>query len=349
MSIELRIRNMMNEHRHMDEIVEMLLNTSASSKVQKSDLSTIAQFFVNSGYHKEYFRQFPRRFYEQSGITWTHFVEILLRQNIDIPNKVIEAIREGCEKTKSQENLCLNKKWLSVDDSLEPTRQKLWESKKNNQEKTRQIMIQKIHFFRTQRLLSDEKKAFAKFKEMFPNDDTLNSLYEEFKERQARSVVNRRNEENKFRKLKETDSQPISLEEKKIVDVVYNYCEVLTDLSSSDLHNLSIMFTNFEQYSYALNILNRINRPQIEDLLLKLELLMLSENYFEVLTHIEEIEKDYYENVEINFGLVYSKAQAYNFLNQKAKAANLLRSIVKLRPNYRSAQSLLNSIVEESE
>jgi predicted Zn-dependent protease len=74
---------------------------------------------------------------------------------------------------------------------------------------------------------------------------------------------------------------------------------------------------------------------------LELDLLLETERFVEVLEKAEKLERKYSSNPEASFSAVYAKAIALNRLGQKHEALMLLEGIVKVRPGYRSAHSLL--------
>jgi hypothetical protein len=108
------------------------------------------------------------------------------------------------------------------------------------------------------------------------------------------------------------------------------------------------MFMEFEFYNEALEILS-LNKPEknLRYDSLKMELMSLSEKYYDLLTLIEDLEKNYSEEVDFSFGLAYLKALTYYKLKQNSMAVTLLNNLLKIRPDYRSASVLLNHILEE--
>lgn len=348
MSIELSIRNMMNNHYDFEDIIEMLLNQSVSRRITKEELISIANFFVHSGMHKDYFRQFSRRFGEKEMITWTSFAEILLANKIKTSKEVINAIYKGCAEYGELNELALCAKWVKRDKRFKEIRRNLWQHKLESIDEKRKKLRQKIDYFKNQRLINDEKKAIEKYLLMFPEDTSLQEELQEFKERQARAVLNRRNEETNTREISHHDFPVFNKKDEEFSEIIFQFaiekCQAKPHLSL----DFAIMFIFFEMHNKALKIIELA--PESKSAAwLKLELLVLSDENFTALTEIEKMEKTYADDSDISFALAYLKARAYNLLNQKSDAVDLLRSIIKIRPQYRAAQSLLNEILEESQ
>ncbi|MCB9026585.1 MAG: hypothetical protein H6625_09735 [Bdellovibrionaceae bacterium] len=349
MSIELSIRNMLNEGNSLAEVAETMLMKSADSHVARKELYQISQFFVLAGLYKDLFRQFPRRFFERELIAWPHFIEILIINKISISNSIIQSIYEGCQETKSIQQLALNKKWITFDIRFQKIRQDLWDKKNKNLEKLRRNLKQKIEFLKNQRLIEDEKKAYLKYKEVFPEDKSIDSVYEDFKERQARELVNKKMEQRKVKEVSFSVIDSIDANDEIFSEILFKEALKISKENPHFAYNLSVMFTFFDMYNKSLKILEDAN-ADTATMWLRLELLLLAEDYFKVLNEAEKLEsKIDIENADDNFALIYIKAQAYSFLKQQTKAVELLKSILRIRPNYRSAQTLLNEILGEGQ
>ncbi|MCB0357309.1 MAG: hypothetical protein KDD40_09895, partial [Bdellovibrionales bacterium] len=215
MSIELKIRNLLNEGKDIADIADTLLYISVSKKTKRTDLYSIAQFFILTGLYKDLFRQFPRRFFEKELIAWPHFVEILMLNHIKINHPIVEAIFEGSKATKAQKYLALNKKWQVYDIRMQNIRTQLWDKMQTHLENMKEVLKQKIEFLKNQRLINDEKKAFEKYMQLFPEDESINTLFNDFKERQARNIINRKLEQRKLKDIGLFTNLDIDEEEEK--------------------------------------------------------------------------------------------------------------------------------------
>jgi hypothetical protein len=348
MSLEIKIRNLFNEGRSVDEVMETLLDLSASPKISKMELHSIAQFFVISGYHKEFFRQFPRRFSEKKHIAWLQFTEILLLNNIQMSQKIINAIYEGVSQLNTINNLALNKKWTLYDDRLVIVRKKIWGEKLASLIKVKDSLKQKIAFYKSNRLVDEEKKSYQKYLKLFPTDSSIEEEYKEFKERIARSIVNKKMETKGIKEITHNTTSPLSSEESQLADIIYKECEHKIVDNPNLGYDLAIMFVFFEQNHFALKLFETL-KPELRVMLLKLEVLVLARDFFSALAFIDEIEDKFNDNGEISFALVYAKAKIFISLKQKSRAASLLKSIQKVRPNYRSVNSLLQQVMGDEE
>lgn len=139
----------------------------------------------------------------------------------------------------------------------------------------------------------------------------------------------------------------IDEEESKIAKVIFSSCKDISKNKSELIYDFAILFTFLDLNEMALQLIDLSSQPTKPMQWLRLELLLNIEDFFRVLSEAEKMEADTHKSPDDKFALIYIKARAYNSLNQKSQAVDLLKSIIRIRPNYRSAQSLLTEILEE--
>jgi hypothetical protein len=347
MSVELRIRKLLNSQKKMQLIAEELLNYSAGEDVPAPDIAAITQFLIHSGLFLDAFRQYPRRFYEKKSIPWPHFLEILWQSQIEPPSEVIQALFEGASKLKKEEELVLNSRWMELDERFPSTRKRLWQAKISQLEELKASLLQKLEFLQNHRMLEEEQKVFQKFMQMFPEDEAIASKLSHFKERWAREVVNKKRDQLSESGYGDLELSLLSAEERELCDRLGPEAEKLALSHPQIAYDLALMFVFFESGMHALKLLKLAPESEAKDWL-HLELLLDSGQHLEALECAENLEAKYLNSSETKFAIAYVKAKALKQLNQKARAAQILRSIVNLRPDYRSASTLLTEILEES-
>jgi tetratricopeptide (TPR) repeat protein len=79
---------------------------------------------------------------------------------------------------------------------------------------------------------------------------------------------------------------------------------------------------------------------------LRAELLVHARRFVEGLEHLKHLEVRYVDDPETSFAVSYLKAQCLQELGQKDAALEILKSIVRVRPNYRSAHALIQEWTE---
>lgn len=100
----------------------------------------------------------------------------------------------------------------------------------------------------------------------------------------------------------------------------------------------AIHFTQLEQPLTALEIINLIDQPQLNELWLKFEILLSLSYWFEALHLIEEMALSYPDNPDLQLATQYEKALILWQLDQKAAALDLMLHLSSFEPDYRQAQ-----------
>ncbi|NJL25310.1 MAG: hypothetical protein HC902_09105 [Calothrix sp. SM1_5_4] len=104
--------------------------------------------------------------------------------------------------------------------------------------------------------------------------------------------------------------------------------------------DLAVAFWFLDEYGQALEIL-KWAEPSTANDWLHAELLFASRRYVEALELLNHLEVKYVNDPEATFSVSYIRAQCLRGLGQQAAALEILRSIVRIRPNYRSANALI--------
>ena len=105
--------------------------------------------------------------------------------------------------------------------------------------------------------------------------------------------------------------------------------------------SLSLFFYFLEAYDQAFEILH-LAPDTPEKNWLTLELLIQCRRFVECLAAVDQVELSYAEDPESTFGAAYVRARALRGLGQTSLALEILQGIVNVRPNYRSAQTLIH-------
>ena len=96
---------------------------------------------------------------------------------------------------------------------------------------------------------------------MFPEDETINHLYSDFKERQARELINKKIEERKGQDVSFTQTPIIDEFEEKLSNTLLEACKNICKKFPNLAYDFGIMFTFLDMSSKALEIL-KINPPR---------------------------------------------------------------------------------------
>lgn len=104
--------------------------------------------------------------------------------------------------------------------------------------------------------------------------------------------------------------------------------------------DLAIMFYQMEMYTEALLIIDTIEKKTARMLWYSLQISIDGKQYARALSIIDVL-RHRQMNTDHSFSLLYYQALALFGLGQKSEAKQIIANIVKIRPDFRSADSLL--------
>lgn len=341
MSIELRFRELLNKHDNLNDVTEELLNLAASRKIKYQQIAKITNFLINAGLYEDAFRQYPRRFYERSKITWPQFIEILYQTNTKLEESTLQAIVEGVKYKQKISSLVTNSHWQHYSQVFLDERKQLWNKKAEDVEKKKDALKQKLDFLKTNRMLAEEERTYKKYLTMFPDDEEIQASFDEFKERWAREIISRKIESGKNKVDYKTLSHPeLTKEEEQICQCILQEVQKFIKINKNSAYDYALLFYSFEYFDGALKLLNEAPEDY-KGQWLKAELYFENKQYLDLLNFLEELQQLYPEDPEAQFAATYLRARALNSLGHRARAIELLNNIISVRPLYRSAQSLV--------
>lgn len=207
-------------------------------------------------------------------------------------------------------------------------------------QKTR--LIEQLNHYRTAELLDQEEAALQQLSKLYPQDLEVGLLKQAHLEKKADDILSRVISKKTLTKPKTSLEKTTEFVE-FLKEMHSNLLKIADDLEKSQpdqLYNLAILAFQFELYDACLVVLSKAPETQARDWL-HAEALIESGRYLEVIQFLELIEKKDSKNTDTIFGSTYLKAIAYHGLGDKNLAINLLESILKVVPYYRSAESLL--------
>lgn len=236
-------------------------------------------------------------------------------------------------------------RWDRLTDEIKSLRKHYLQKKSELLKKQRHILMEKLTFYRSEHLFEEEKKTLGILAKIWPQDPEIAILGEEFKERWARFVIGQRQSEMaRSYQLKVEITDP---REKKFLDFLGQELLQLAQMHPHYAYDFAILLSNMGEPINALRIL--INSPErLDSDWLRSELLLQSQLNIECLEYLLTLENRYAENPETAFAVTYMRAQALWQLGQHHAAIELLQTLLQVRPNYRSASSLLTEWTEMS-
>ena len=324
-----------------ESVVTELARRWSLKLLSESEQSDCAEFFVAIGALPTLFSKIESLSEEQAPIPWAAFAEALGRARIK-PNELeLNALFEGAKSQGASADLVRSHQLDIWSRRFGEERRVIEKLRAEDLERKKFEIKDRLQFVRAGRLINQEKEVLAEFQALAPHDPEVKKELESYEMRWARDILQRSNTMNEAsvedlarRADRLTPEQEASkaLLIARTQEIAKKDPAVAYDLAM----NLHFMDFNLE----ALEIL-RVAPPSPAVDWLTLELMIQSRRFVDALSQAAHLEAAYAEDPDAAFAVTYARARALKGLGQVELAIDLLRSLIRVRPAYKSAQSLL--------
>jgi hypothetical protein len=323
-----------------EKMVESILARLRTNNHKNIDRKPLIQFLIHAGYWQEVLELYGQWFETSAEEIPLHeYVHVLklakIKPNKDFLNHLEKANFLAQEKNRVQ--YCEN--W-------DATSMFLQESKNNWVSHTRRIAkeayeqwISQIQYLQSQRMILEEEKLLKVLITVYPDDKFIKEQIVELKERKALHTISENSVQVEGKALQKFMPR-WSDTEIQMANILLNEEQKICKKNPAYAYNFAIGFYFMELYEYALEILEFAPSSPAADWLYP-EILIHSERYIECLDCLESIENKYAHDPETTFAVTYYRAIALQGVGQISQACELLKSLVSVRPHYRSSHEFL--------
>ncbi len=353
-TIEAEIRQLYAESGDAALVSEQLLKRWDANVLSADDIRSLTRFMIHCGLYPVVLRQVRRCLKRDMEVPWSAFIEVLARMNVQLEPIEVDAIFEGvAHQTQTFEadmmfDLVESGGLDSFDSRPAEYRvQKINHVRRIHAEKRADLQRQ-LEYARVNRLLSQEKRLLDEIQAFDPSDSELSRQKDMFEFREAQEIVEnalahsppKAEMERKFGRL----SSDLRAAAKPIVREIRHRAESATE---PQLYDLALMLIFMDLHDEGVKLLEKRRlSPRIDWLLL--ETLIQGRQYAAALGEVESLEVKYAGDSEAPFVLTYARARALWGLGDTITAIELMKSLARVRPTYRSATTLLQQWSEEA-
>ncbi len=342
-SIEREIRDALNRSGSADFVVDELLARWRQNLFSPDEQRAVAQFLLNAGQPGTLLGEIGRLLQDKRAVPWAQFAEALIRSRFQLSEDDVRAIAEGLTEQDGFEDLLACREADAWGQPIRDKRRNLEAKKALRLAEKKTALRERLQFFRANRMYEEEAAALGQLQALFPEDKEFKGEEEDFQIRWAREVfANRATSRTDFTdEIARARERALTPEVRNLRDLFFTRCSELARREAKWAYDLALFLTFMEFYSDAIEVLNCADPGEARAGWLRLELLILARHYVAALEEANRLEIDHAGDPEATFAVVYARARALWGLGQAAMAIDLMRSIVNVRPQYKSASSLL--------
>ncbi len=335
-SVEQEIFEYLKNQTSLDQVVQNFTTKILNPQTSFGERQARIRFLYNAGFNKEIFELYREGFYNQLELPYSFLIGTFERVG-QLPET--PAIRQIYDLAQSQfqiEDLTALTSVDAVDPRFAKRRQEFFEDLYERAIQRKSDLVERLGFFRSERLVNEERKLLDELKRYYPNDPSIKQAEQNFAERWARHVV------------AQASTKPSEVHETFLLDadlwpianVLFEEAVQITKIQPERIMDFTLMFWFLELYPQALIILEQ-GPMKLAAQWLKIEILLKLRRFVDVLDEIKVLELEHAANPETPFASVYSRAQALYGLGQPLQGLQAMQSILAVRPDYRSAASFV--------
>lgn len=340
-TFEAEIQALLADLRDPQKVADDLVRRWNLQMLSEDEQMSTAEFMVAAGLYPALFEVIRSLLLKRLPIPWAAVAEAVGRSRVKPSDAEIDAIFDGAreqnavaELVRSRQLDLWSRKFIDARGEVENVRKIELERKKDE-------IRDKLQFLRANRLQEQEKQVLEEFRAIAPQDPQLVREQESFDMRWARDVLARRTplEEASADELLRR-AERLTPEQEASKSLLVSRTKELAKNSPRAAYDLALSLHFMDFNAEALEVLS-VAPPSPSADWLRLELMIMARKYVDALAEASNLEARYASDPEAAFAITYARARALKGLGQVELATDLLRSLVRVRPSYKSAQSLL--------
>lgn len=257
---------------------------------------------------------------------------------------VVKALLKGVQKQNAEEELIGPTGWDRFSSKIGEIRDELLDKVFKEQAQFKDNLVEKFEFLQNQRMGEQAARVLRRMVELYPDETRFAKLKKDFDEQWARDVVANHMAGHNLDKLDRTLTTP-STTDQEMLNCFFKEGESISFENREFAADLAICFWFMEDFTHGLEMIAWAP-PSLANDWLKVELLFSARRFIEALELLNHLELKYINDPDTSFAVSFLRAKCLKASGQETAALEILQSIVRVRPNYRSVNALLQEWTE---
>lgn len=340
--LEAEIGHLMRDLKNPRAVAEELANRWRLNLFSPEEQDDCAQFMLTAGLYPQLFDQISRLLSGDGRVPWGQFAEAIARSGSRPSESLIKALIKGAESQGALEEL-LRARQLDLFDKkglLKEKREELVGLREGKILEKKEDLKERIEFMRANRMIEEEVKLVEQAAELFPEELEIRKQKDSLDIRVAQEIVAKSSHyDDPLRELRR-HIESLTPEQEQIKKLITERAKELAQKDQRLAADLAMSLHTMDFHNEAIEILALApDSPSVD--WLRLELMIHARQFVTVLEESTRLETKYANDPEGPFAATYARARALRELGQTEMAIELMESLVRVRPQYKSAQSLL--------
>lgn len=348
-SLEVEIAKLVKSHGDLHLVASDLQNRFHRGLLNDLEQRDYFQFLIDAGQLPLFFAEIQTILSVHPGappsaqLPWTQFVEALGLSEVTLDDFDIQALFDASASQDATSELVRSRRLDDVQSGFRSRREALQHLQVKARDDKKQALKDKLNYMRANRMFEQESIVLDELQAMFPAEADISAEREALDIRRAREIV-----ANSTAGSAETDltselqwkADRLTPEQTTAKNLIIARASEIAADDSRLAYDLAVSLHMMDFNQEALAVLEHAEvSPAAE--WLRLELMIRARQFVDALEESSRLEIAYAHVPDAAFAAIYARARAMHGLGQKALAIELLRSLVRIRPHYKSAHSLL--------
>lgn len=343
LSIEKRAHQLLNDLGDCHLVADKLLSLwENSDTLTFREVQAIAQFCLQAGAYDQLLKTMIKKLRSRNYIPLYALGELFKISKGQLNKEQALSLLHASNYFKISQDIVQTNAFDSYLPEITKMRQKYQAQQKDQLKKKKQSLINKLELMKAQRLVLEEEHVLNELFLIFPRDTTVQKAQKEHKEKWAREVIGHHGQRRETKDFLQNLKQKLTPEQESARNDLFSQAISKAKSEPVQAYDLALMFSFMEFHEQAFELLQYAPDSKSKDWL-QLEELVKARQFLSALEMAERLEIEYANQPETTFSIIYARARCLWNLGRKSTAIELMRSIVKLRPNYRSARALLSA------
>lgn len=343
---ELELRRILKKRQSGQKLSTSLIKQILDESIPWEEKRAIWHFLYLSGRHGVLAVTLAQELKSKSRVPFDLLIQLMTDAEITPKSAVIESVMKGARKQSAVDELIGPRGWDQYDARFAQIREQLLTQKNSEQHKFKDGLLEKFQFLQSQRMTEQAGRVLRQMVELYPDEPEFKKLKQNFDEQWARDVLSDHQAVLSSEKLDRTATAPSSSDEEMLKCFAQEGEKIIME-HRDFAADLSLAFWFMDEYNRALEVLNFAS-PSLANDWLRAELLFAARRFIECIELLNVLEVKYVNDPESTFAVSYLRAQCLQYCGQQAAALEILQSIVRVRPNYRSVSALIQQWTEGS-
>lgn len=341
---ELELRRILKKRQSGQKLSTTLIKLILDEALPWEEKRAVWHFLYSSGRHGLLAVTLAQELRHKNRIPFDLLIQIMTEAQVAPKAAVLESLMKGARKQSAVDELIAANGWDGYDKRFSQIREKLLSQKISEQKKFKSGLLEKFEFLQSQRMTEQAGRVLRRMVELYPDEPQFKKLKDNFDEQWARDVLSTHQAVLSNEKLDRTLTAP-STSDEEMLKCFAQEGEKICMEHREFAADLSIAFLFLEDYNRALDALPWAPPSRANDWL-RAELLFEARRFIECIELLNHLEVKYVEDPESTFAVSYLRAQCLQYCGQQAAALEILKSIVRVRPHYRSVSALIQQWTE---